>query len=128
MKKPSSEKSLSVFNDFIHSRNNYTTDEWINHLITLTGINASLMMEGLFKDKFSASDLERLKYIYLARLIPFVVPNYNFLELGPKGTELCNFFSVKLLSHGYCFLCHSVWFTSRSALLLVKPFVQFKFF
>ncbi len=116
MKKPSSEKSLSVFNEFIHSRKNYTTDEWINHLITLTGIDASLMMEGLFKDKFSASDLERLRYIYLARLIPFVVPNYNFLELGPKGTGR-NFFYSQNVKYS---ICDEVEKTSRARIIYNK--------
>ncbi len=40
--------------------------------------------------------------------------------------KLCNFLSVKLSSHGYSFLCHSVWFNSRSALLLLKPFMMFR--
>ena len=36
---------------------------------------------------------KRLKFHYLARLFPFVEPNYNFIELGPRGTGKSYVFS-----------------------------------
>ena len=51
----------------------FTTDEWIDLLIHTVGLNP----ENLNK---------REKMITLARLLPMVENNFNFMELGPKGT------------------------------------------
>lgn len=34
-----------------------------------------------------------------------LTPHSGLLTPLPEATKLCNFFSLKLLSHGYCFLC-----------------------
>ncbi|NMG55718.1 protease Lon-related BREX system protein BrxL [Aromatoleum aromaticum] len=54
-------------------RRAFTEDEWIDALIRSTG-----MEPGCFKD--------RVKWHLLARMIPLVENNYNFCELGPRGT------------------------------------------
>ena len=51
----------------------FTTDEWIDLLIHTVGLNP----ENLNR---------REKMIILARLLPMVENNFNFIELGPKGT------------------------------------------
>ncbi len=51
----------------------FTTDEWIDLLIHTVGLNP----ENLNR---------REKMITLARLLPMVENNFNFMELGPKGT------------------------------------------
>lgn len=59
--------------DFIDQRKNFTTEEWIDFLIHTVGLNA---------DKLN----RREKFITLARLLPHIENNFNFMELGPKGT------------------------------------------
>lgn len=55
------------------ARRAFTADEWIDALIRSTGMEPSH-----FKD--------RVKWHLLARMIPLVENNYNFCELGPRGT------------------------------------------
>ena len=59
--------------DYIEQRAKFTTDEWIDFLIQTVGLNP---------DKLN----RREKFIVLARLLPHVENNFNFMELGPKGT------------------------------------------
>lgn len=59
--------------EYIDQRQNFTTDEWIDFLIHTIGLNP---------DKLN----RREKLISLARLLPHVENNFNFMELGPKGT------------------------------------------
>lgn len=58
---------------FIDSRKNFTTDEWIDLLISSMGFNPDLY------DK-------RQKIWLISRLISMVEPRYNLVELAPKGT------------------------------------------
>lgn len=59
--------------DYIEQRKNFTTDEWIDFLIHTVGLNPEKLNR-------------REKFITLARLLPHIENNYNFMELGPKGT------------------------------------------
>lgn len=59
--------------DYIDQRKNFTTDEWIDFLMHTVGLNPETMNR-------------REKFITLARLLPHVENNFNFMELGPKGT------------------------------------------
>jgi len=60
-------------NEYIESRKMFTTDEWIDLL---------MLTIGLEPDRFS----KRSKLLYLSRFIPLIENNYNFVELGPRGT------------------------------------------
>ena len=60
-------------NDYINKRQEFTTDEWIDFLIHTVGLNPDNLNR-------------REKFIVLSRLLPHVENNYNFMELGPKGT------------------------------------------
>ena len=60
-------------NEYISQRSKFTTDEWIDFLIHTVGLNP---------DKLN----RREKFIVLARLMPHIENNFNFMELGPKGT------------------------------------------
>ena len=51
----------------------FTTEEWIDLLIHTVGLNPDTLGK-------------REKFIILSRLIPMVENNFNFMELGPKGT------------------------------------------
>ncbi len=59
--------------EFIDQRKNFTTDEWLDFMMHTVGLNPEQMNR-------------REKFIVLARLLPHVENNFNFMELGPKGT------------------------------------------
>ena len=59
--------------DYIEQRKNFTTEEWIDLLMHTVGLNPDTMNR-------------REKFITLARLLPHVENNFNYMELGPKGT------------------------------------------
>lgn len=59
--------------EYIEQRKNFTTEEWIDLLMHTVGLNPDTMNR-------------REKFITLARLLPHVEKNFNFMELGPKGT------------------------------------------
>lgn len=68
------------FDNYLSTRKEFTTDEWIDLLIQSIGFNPELFGR-------------RAKLIQLVRLIPFVERNYNLVELGPKGTGKSHIFS-----------------------------------
>lgn len=59
--------------EYIGSRRQFTSDEWIDLLIRSIG------MEPSHFDR-------RLKLHFLIRLVPLCEQNYNLIELGPRGT------------------------------------------
>lgn len=59
--------------NYIDQRSKFTTEEWLDFMMHTVGLNP---------DKFN----RREKFITLARLLPHVENNYNFMELGSKGT------------------------------------------
>lgn len=58
---------------FRECRKSFTTQEWIDFLISSMGFNYKLYSE-------------RQKILLVCRLIPMVEPRYNLVELAPKGT------------------------------------------
>ena len=59
--------------EYIEQRQNFTTEEWLDFMMHTVGLNPEHMNR-------------REKFITLARLLPHVENNFNFMELGPKGT------------------------------------------
>lgn len=59
--------------EYIDQRSNFTTEEWLDFMMHTVGLNPEQMNR-------------REKFITLARLLPHVENNFNFVELGPKGT------------------------------------------
>jgi len=59
--------------EYIEQRQNFTTEEWLDFMMHTVGLNPETMNR-------------REKFITLARLLPHVENNFNFVELGPKGT------------------------------------------
>ena len=59
--------------DYLAKRQLFSDDEWIALLITSIGFNP---------ERFD----RRVKMLFLLRLVPFVEPNYNLIELGPRET------------------------------------------
>lgn len=59
--------------EFKKARSGFATKEWIDIVLRSTGMEP---------DKLT----EREKWLHLVRLVPLVENNYNFCELGPRGT------------------------------------------
>lgn len=72
--------------EYISLRSNFTTDEWIDLLVHSIGINP---------DSLNRRD----KLIQISRLLPHIENNYNYIELGPKGTGKSHVFQ-ELSPHG----------------------------
>jgi ATP-dependent Lon protease len=72
--------------DFIEKRKHFTTQEWIDLMIQSMGLRPDILNR-------------RDKFILLARLLPHVENNFNFIELGPKGTGKSHVFQ-ELSPHG----------------------------
>lgn len=61
------------FEEFCVGRKEFTTEEWVDVLLRSSGLEPI---------RFE----HRLKLLLLSRFLPFVEKNYNFVELGPRGT------------------------------------------
>ncbi len=61
------------FEEYCDGRRAFSTAEWIDVLLRSVGLEP---------DQFD----ERRKELLLTRLLPMVEKNYNFIELGPRGT------------------------------------------
>ncbi|MDR2832294.1 MAG: protease Lon-related BREX system protein BrxL [Streptococcaceae bacterium] len=59
--------------EYKQARKEYSTQEWIDLILRSIGMEPT---------QFN----ERVKWLHLARLIPLIENNYNFCELGPRGT------------------------------------------
>lgn len=61
------------FNEYTEGRQSFTRDEWLDLTLRTIGLEPTKMSR-------------RLKFHFISRLFPFVEANYNFVELGPRGT------------------------------------------
>ena len=68
------------FAKFKEGREQFTRDEWLDIVLRTIGLEPEKLTK-------------RLKFHYLARLFPLVESNYNFIELGPRGTGKSYVFS-----------------------------------
>lgn len=68
------------FDGYCAGRSEFTRDEWIDVIMRAVGLEPS---------KISP----RVKMHFLLRLAPLIEPNYNFIELGPRGTGKSYFYS-----------------------------------
>jgi ATP-dependent Lon protease len=68
------------FDEYCEARREFTTEQWMDVLLRSIGLEPASMGR-------------RLKLLLLSRLIPFVEKNYNFIELGPRGTGKSYVFS-----------------------------------
>jgi ATP-dependent Lon protease len=72
--------------EYIESRKAFTSDEWLDLLMQSIGLNPEYFNK-------------RGKLIQISRLITHTENNFNFIELGPKGTGKSHVFS-ELSPHG----------------------------
>lgn len=68
------------FAGYVEGRKRFTRDEWRDAVMRSVGLEPSKLTP-------------RQKLHYVARLAPLVEPNFNFIELGPRGTGKSYFFS-----------------------------------
>jgi ATP-dependent Lon protease len=68
------------FDRYCEGRKAFSRDEWLDAVLRSVGLEPTKL------DR-------RLKFHYIARLAPLVEANYNFIELGPRGTGKSYFFS-----------------------------------
>lgn len=68
------------FDSYKAGRSKFSRDEWLNVVLRSVGLEPSKLTQ-------------RLKLHFMARLAPLVEPNYNFIELGPRGTGKSYFYS-----------------------------------
>lgn len=68
------------FDAYIAHRREFTRDEWLNLILRSVGLEPSALNE-------------RQKFHFIARMAPLVEANYNYIELGPRGTGKSYFFS-----------------------------------
>jgi ATP-dependent Lon protease len=68
------------FGTYVEARAAFSRNEWIDAVLRSLGLEPSKLTE-------------RLKFHFIARLAPLVEANFNFIELGPRGTGKSYFFS-----------------------------------
>lgn len=68
------------FDQYAEGRRAFTRDEWLDAIMRSVGLEPSKLSK-------------RVKMHFIARLAPLVEPNYNYIELGPRGTGKSYFFS-----------------------------------
>jgi ATP-dependent Lon protease len=68
------------FESYAEGRKQFSRNEWLDIVLRSVGLEGSKLSH-------------RLKLHFVARLAPLVEPNFNFIELGPRGTGKSYFFS-----------------------------------
>ena len=68
------------FARYTEGRAAFTRDEWLAAVLRSVGLEPTALSQ-------------RVKMHFIARLAPLVEPNYNYIELGPRGTGKSYFFS-----------------------------------
>ncbi|MBW4696266.1 MAG: BREX system Lon protease-like protein BrxL [Lyngbya sp. HA4199-MV5] len=68
------------FDRYAEGYQEFTRDEWLEAILRTVGLEPAKLSD-------------RQRFHYIARLASLVEPNFNFIELGPRGTGKSYFFS-----------------------------------
>jgi ATP-dependent Lon protease len=68
------------FGRYCEGRATFSRDEWMDVILRSVGLEPSKLSK-------------RVRFHFIARLAPLIEANYNFIELGPRGTGKSYFFS-----------------------------------
>lgn len=68
------------FKRYCEGRAGFTRDEWLDVILRSVGLEPQKLSK-------------RVKFHFIGRLAPLIEANYNFIELGPRGTGKSYFFS-----------------------------------
>lgn len=77
--RPIQMSTRDALDSFVKGRAHFSLDEWRDLLLRSVGFEPS---------RFT----RRQQDVLIARMVPFVVPNYNAVELGPRGTGKSHLF------------------------------------
>lgn len=77
--RPIQMSTRDALDTFVRGRSRFTLDQWRDLLLRSVGFEP-------------AQCSRREQDILIARMVPFVVPNYNAVELGPRGTGKSHLF------------------------------------
>lgn len=77
--RPIQMSTRDALDTFVSGRARFSLDQWRNLLLRSVGFEPS---------RFTRREQD----VLLARMVPFVVPNYNAVELGPRGTGKSHLF------------------------------------
>src|SRR4051794_277435 len=77
--RPIQMSTRNALNTFVDGRARFTLDQWRDLLLRSVGLEPA---------RFGRREQD----ILIARMVPFVVPNYNAVELGPRGTGKSHLF------------------------------------
>lgn len=78
---------------YYKGRSQFTSKEWLNVLLRSVGLNPEIMDNPPEEIKAKFPSGTRMKFNFLSRLIPLVQNNFNYIELGPRGTGKSFFYS-----------------------------------
>lgn len=68
------------FEQYCEGREEFSRNDWMDVILRSVGLEPTRLTQ-------------RVKMHFMARLLPLVEPNFNFIELGPRGTGKSYFFS-----------------------------------
>ncbi|MDZ7854179.1 MAG: BREX system Lon protease-like protein BrxL [Halomonas sp.] len=68
------------FDRYCEGRGAFSRDDWLDVILRSVGLEPSKLSK-------------RVKFHFIARLAPLIEPNFNFIELGPRGTGKSYFYS-----------------------------------
>ncbi|MGI8544550.1 MAG: BREX system Lon protease-like protein BrxL [Aridibacter sp.] len=68
------------FEDYIEGRREFTRNDWLDIILRSVGLEPKMFSQ-------------RVKFHFITRLLPLAEPNFNFIELGPRGTGKSYFYS-----------------------------------
>jgi ATP-dependent Lon protease len=68
------------FEQYCEGREEFSRSDWMDVILRSVGLEPTRLTQ-------------RVKMHFMARLLPLVEPNFNFIELGPRGTGKSYFFS-----------------------------------
>jgi ATP-dependent Lon protease len=68
------------FDRYCEGREAFSRDDWMDVILRSVGLEPSKLSK-------------RVKFHFIARLAPLIEPNFNFIELGPRGTGKSYFYS-----------------------------------
>ncbi|MCP1675686.1 ATP-dependent Lon protease [Natronocella acetinitrilica] len=68
------------YDRYREGREAFSRDQWLDVILRSVGLEPSKLSK-------------RVKFHFIARLAPLIEPNFNFIELGPRGTGKSYFYS-----------------------------------
>lgn len=68
------------FDRYCEGREAFSRDDWMDVILRSVGLEPTRLTK-------------RVKFHFIARLAPLIEPNFNFIELGPRGTGKSYFYS-----------------------------------